>query len=61
MLQPISTKAFIEGIIILTAIYYALVAALCYPKEIRNRIRKRLLKRVDDSPDDEVLNMKDKV
>ncbi len=40
MLQTISTKTFIEGITLLTAIYYTVVAALYYPKEIKNWLQK---------------------
>ena len=40
MLHHISTSVFVEGIALLTAIYYIAVVALYYPKEIKNRFKR---------------------
>jgi len=41
MLRQISTEAFIEGIILLAAIYYTAVAAIYYSKDIGNWLRRK--------------------
>ena len=61
MLQHFSTKTFIEGIVLLAAIYYTGVAVLYYPKEIRNWLRKRIGIKTGDPPHGEILRIKDKV
>lgn len=61
MLQLISTKSFIEGAVLLTAIYYAVVATLYYPKEIKSWLYRRREKSIKEPEGVETLNIKDKV
>jgi len=40
MLQHISTKIFIEGIVLFVAIYYVMVAVMYYPKDIKKWLHR---------------------
>lgn len=58
MLQHISTATFIEGLVLITVIYYAIVAGIFYAKKIANRLQRRIKDGDDILEDDQLFEDK---
>ena len=60
MLPHISTTTFAEGIVLLAAIYYTVVLAIYYRKEIRKYLHKRTERKPNDQENKGFFSIKDK-